>query len=233
MQAQALPKHLQVSERLIRQIAAGQLPDGARLPPEREMAAGLGISVGTLRKALAELAQRGLLRRVQGSGNYVRGGGEGQGIYGFFRLELRAGGGLPGAVLLDLARLPPPPEAPFAGAGPVHRMRRLRLLDGEAVALEEIWLDAGPFDAGQMSELLYHFYATVLGLHIGRIEDRIGHAPLPDWAPPDFDLRAGAVAGHVMRRAWAERALPVEYSRTWFDNSRAEYVLRKDEGRKS
>lgn len=47
-----LPKYLQVSESLIRDIGAGVLADGTRLPPEREMAADLGISVGTLRKAL-------------------------------------------------------------------------------------------------------------------------------------------------------------------------------------
>ena len=51
----SLPVYLQISERLIREIGAGRLPDGARLPPEREMAASFSISVGTLRKALAEL----------------------------------------------------------------------------------------------------------------------------------------------------------------------------------
>ncbi len=243
MRTQALPIHLRVSERLIRQIAAGQLADGARLPPERVLAAELGISVGTLRKALAELAQRGLLRRVQGSGNYVRRGGDGQGIYGqgiygqgiygFFRLELHRGGGLPEAVLLDIVRLPPPPEAHFSGAALAHCLRRLRLLDDEAVALEEIWLDAGPFDVGQLSESLYHSYAEVLGLHITRVEDRIGHALVPDWAPEGFGLRAGAVAGHVTRLAWAAPREPVEYSRTWFDNSKVDYVLRSQEDKKS
>ena len=40
---------------LIRDIAAGRLSEGERLPPEREMAAELGIAVGTLRQALADL----------------------------------------------------------------------------------------------------------------------------------------------------------------------------------
>ena len=70
-QSSALPKYVQTAELLIREIAAGRLADGARLPPERDMAGDLDISVGTLRKALNDLTDRGLLERVQGSGNYV------------------------------------------------------------------------------------------------------------------------------------------------------------------
>ena len=55
----ALPKYIQISEMLIREIAAGHLADGARLPPERDMAADLNISVGTLRKALSDLVEKG------------------------------------------------------------------------------------------------------------------------------------------------------------------------------
>ena len=55
----ALPLYVQISELLIRDIAAGRLIDGERLPPEREMAEELGISIGTLRKALADLTQKG------------------------------------------------------------------------------------------------------------------------------------------------------------------------------
>ena len=67
----ALPKYVQTAELLIREIAAGRLPDGARLKPERDMAVDLGVSVGTLRKALDDLTEKGLLDRVQGSGNYI------------------------------------------------------------------------------------------------------------------------------------------------------------------
>ena len=50
---QSLPKYLQISELLIRDIAAGRLEDGARLPTERDLATQLSTSVGTLRKALS------------------------------------------------------------------------------------------------------------------------------------------------------------------------------------
>ena len=84
----ALPKFIQLSEMLIREIAAGHLADGSRLPPEREMADDLGVAVGTLRKALADVEAKGLLDRVQGSGNYVRHRPAVESVYAFFRLEL-------------------------------------------------------------------------------------------------------------------------------------------------
>ena len=60
-----LPIYAQVAQTLMREIAAGRLVDGERLPAEREMAKELAISVGTLRKALDRLQQDGLLERIQ------------------------------------------------------------------------------------------------------------------------------------------------------------------------
>ena len=102
----SLPMHQQISEMLIREIAAGRMIDGEKLPPEREMAVGLGIAVGTLRKALAELERKGLLERVQGSGNYVRSKPDVASVYSMFRLELVDAGGLPTAKVLSVERLP-------------------------------------------------------------------------------------------------------------------------------
>ena len=113
----ALPKFIQLSEMLIREIAAGHLSDGARLPPERDMADDLGVAVGTLRKALADVEAKGLLDRVQGSGNYVRHRPVVDSVYAFFRLELLNGGGLPTADVLSVDRMPKPEDAPSFGPG--------------------------------------------------------------------------------------------------------------------
>ena len=80
-----LPLYVQVSEMLAREIQAGIFPDGSKLAPEREMAQELEISVGTLRKALLDLTEKGLLERIQGSGNYVRNASDARTIYGFFQ----------------------------------------------------------------------------------------------------------------------------------------------------
>ena len=229
-----LPKYIQVSERLIRDIAAGHLADGARLPPEREMACDLGLSVGTLRKALAVLAEKGLLSRVQGSGNYIRHMPGVTSVYGFLRLELRRGGGLPTAQVLSVDLLPKPGDAPRFGADASGwRIRRLRRLDGIVVAVEEIWLDgarAARLDAGDLSESLYLHYRDRLGLVIASVEDRVGLRPVPDWVPVDFAPPSGSACAHITRLSRDATGDSVEFSRTWFDADRARYISRMGKG---
>ncbi|MEC8483061.1 MAG: winged helix-turn-helix domain-containing protein, partial [Pseudomonadota bacterium] len=50
-----LPLYIQISELLNREIAAGHWLPGERLPIEAELAAKLGVAIGTLRKALKKL----------------------------------------------------------------------------------------------------------------------------------------------------------------------------------
>lgn len=226
----SLPVYLQISERLIREIGAGRLPDGERLPPEREMAASFSISVGTLRKALAELEKKGLLERRHGSGNYVRASGRAEGVYAFFRIELIEGGGLPTAELIDLKRLSKPADLPAFGASPqAHRIRRLRSLDGIPAVLEEIWLDgsyADRLDPGDMSESLYLYYRQTLDLQITRAQDSVGVAPVPDWAPDGFPPRPGMACGYIERMSRAQDNHIAEVSRNWFDAATVRYVSR-------
>lgn len=222
--------HQQISEMLIREIAAGRMIDGEKLPPEREMAAGLGIAVGTLRKALAELERKGLLERIQGSGNYVRSKADVASVYSMFRLELVGGGGLPTAKVLSVETLPKPADLPdFGKSRKGHRIRRLRSLGGKPAAVEEIWLDgsfAEAVDAEELSESLYLFYRKVLGFWIARAEDRVGVGTVPEWAPAGFSLAPGAPAGFIERVGWTQDGAGAEFSRTWFDHSVARYVAR-------
>ncbi len=121
----ALPVYLRIAELVSRQIDAGILADGHRLPPEREMADAHGVSVGTLRKALARLTEMGCLERRQGSGNYIRQTDRSAAIYTMFRLERPDGGGLPTARLLSVRTLKPAADIrPFAPDGQAHRFRR-------------------------------------------------------------------------------------------------------------
>jgi GntR family transcriptional regulator len=231
---QSLPKFIQLSEMLIREIAAGHLTDGARLPPERNMADDLGVAVGTLRKALADVEAKGLLDRVQGSGNYVRHRPAVDSVYAFFRLELLKGGGLPTADVMTIDRLNKPAEfAQYGGDPQGHRIRRLRYLDNVLVALEEIWLDGASraeIATDDLSDSLYHFYRHDLGIVIASVEDRIGLDAMPDWTPAAFHVPAGKIAGYIARVSWTAAKEPAEYSRTWYDATRASYISRMGKG---
>jgi GntR family transcriptional regulator len=244
---QSLPRHIQITELLQREIAAGRWQHGERLPPESTLAARLGVAVGTLRKSLAELAARGVLQRRQGSGTYVQQREGQRSVYAFFRLERLDGAGLPGAQLLDLQRCLRAPAGaaestgatavplPALGGAAVDqpqalwRLRRLRLLDQLPVAVEEIWFDGRQLpalDAATLHESLYHFYETRLSLWIDRVEDHVSVAAVPAWAPAAFSPPPGTAVGAVARSAWDQHGRLHEVSHTWFDPTRARYTAR-------
>ena len=226
----ALPKYVQISELLIRDIQAGRLVDGERLPPERDMAAKLGISVGTLRKSLDELTALGLLERVQGSGNYVCAQEDTQSVYAFFRVELIEGGGLPTAELLSVDRLVKPDGFPRFGTSPDgHRIRRLRRLNGIPAVLEEIWLDGayvGEIDTVALRESLYLYYRESLGLWITKAEDRLDVDAVPGWAPAAFGKPAGTACMRATRLSYGPEGEAAEASWNWINTDVARYVAR-------
>jgi len=63
--------HSQISDRIRARIASGEWPSNYRLHAEPELATELGVSRGTLRRALATLIEQGLLKQVQGRGTFV------------------------------------------------------------------------------------------------------------------------------------------------------------------
>jgi DNA-binding LacI/PurR family transcriptional regulator len=66
------PAHRRVYAALEERITSGAWPVGTRLPAEPEIAARLGVSRGTLRRALARLRERGLVDGAPGRGSFVR-----------------------------------------------------------------------------------------------------------------------------------------------------------------
>jgi GntR family transcriptional regulator len=194
------------------------------------MALNLGIAVGTLRQALKSLTEKGLLDRVQGSGNYIRAKADAASVYALFRLERVEGGGLPTARVLSVVRCAKSPALPpFGTHTEGHRIRRLRFLSGQVAAVEEIWLDGAEADRiapGDLSESLYLYYRQRLGIWISRAEDSIGQGPLPDWAPPEFPHLPGTPLPLISRVSWAQDGRSVEASLTWYDPQAVRYVAR-------
>jgi len=68
-----MPQYLYVelADRIAAEIKAGRPPVGGRLPGEREMTEIYGVSIGTVRRALAELRSRGLVATLPIKGTYV------------------------------------------------------------------------------------------------------------------------------------------------------------------
>jgi GntR family transcriptional regulator, arabinose operon transcriptional repressor len=65
------PKYQQIREYLHREISSGRIAPGSALPTEAELCEKLGMSRSTVRQAVGELENEGLVTRIQGSGTFV------------------------------------------------------------------------------------------------------------------------------------------------------------------
>lgn len=71
MRVKANPKYRQLKEILKEQINKGKLKPGDQIPPEEKIAQRHGVSLGTVRQAMAELVNEGLVYKEQGKGTFI------------------------------------------------------------------------------------------------------------------------------------------------------------------
>jgi DNA-binding transcriptional MocR family regulator len=122
---QGKPIYLAIADAMANDIKVGTLQPGTKLPPHRDLAWRLKVTVGTVTRAYKEAEIRGLLAGEVGRGSYVRGGSGAAAIP-------RSDSGPPD--LVDLSHSIPPPVITTAefDAALAHVMRepeRLSLLD--------------------------------------------------------------------------------------------------------
>lgn len=83
-----VPLYEAAKRKILKRLETREWLPGAKLPPEGELSRELGVSVGTLRHAVGELCDEGILWRRQGSGTYVRSYRDGgAGFWNFFSLS--------------------------------------------------------------------------------------------------------------------------------------------------
>lgn len=66
-----VPKYVLLSDGIIGAVDCGELKPGEQLPGEHDLAAALPVSLGTIQKALARLAEQGVIIRRHGSGTFI------------------------------------------------------------------------------------------------------------------------------------------------------------------
>src|SRR6516162_2064104 len=161
----------QVADGIERGIANGTFAPGEKLPGETEIADTYRVNRHTVRRALATLAERGLVRAERGSGTYV----EAQRLAYPLRSRTRfseivgAGGHEPRGRLIeagtDIATRELARELGLKTGAPLIRIESVRLADRTPISVSTTWLSADRFpDAGKvfastrsMTKLLAHY----------------------------------------------------------------------------
>jgi GntR family transcriptional regulator, phosphonate transport system regulatory protein len=161
----------QVADGIERGIADGTFAAGERLPGETEIAETYRVNRHTVRRALATLAERGLVRAERGSGTYV----EARRLAYPLRSRTRfseivgAGGHEPRGQLIEASHDAATRELARALAlktgMPLVRIEALGLADKTPICISTTWLSAERFpDAGEifakyqsMTRLLAHY----------------------------------------------------------------------------
>ncbi|MDR1313179.1 MAG: GntR family transcriptional regulator [Deltaproteobacteria bacterium] len=67
------PAYVQLAALIKEKICSGEFPQGSRIPAEVAISKTYGVAVMTVRQAIHILAEKGILRRVHGSGTFVCG----------------------------------------------------------------------------------------------------------------------------------------------------------------
>src|SRR5919107_6297593 len=67
------PRYVAIVEAIAEDVENGRLKPGAQMPTHRDLASRLGVNTGTITRAYAEAARRGLLVGETGRGAFVKG----------------------------------------------------------------------------------------------------------------------------------------------------------------
>lgn len=147
----------QVADGIERGIADGRFAAGDRLPGEMEIAESYRVNRHTVRRALAVLAERGLVRAERGSGTYVESARLAYPLRSRTRFSeiVGAGGREPRGQLIEageeIANRELARELGLKTGAPLVRIEALRSADRVPICVGTHWLSADKFpDAGRV-----------------------------------------------------------------------------------
>ena len=204
-------------------IQRGGWVSGAQLPNEDRLCALLGISRITVRHALRNLEEAGLLRRAHGRGTFVRSATVVAGVRGLtsFTEEMQMLGLSPGTRLLEACRLGASEEMADALEivvdDPVVQLRRLRLGKGLPIGIQTTHLPEarvpGLYEAAANVQSLYTWLKEHCGIAAVKAKEVYRVGCVADHDARFIKLPAGTPAFEVERIAYDSRG-PFEYARS-------------------
>ena len=223
------PLYFQLAHAIESAIRRGDLPAGARLQNEILLAQHHGLSRPTVRRAVQELVDKGLLVRKRGVGTqviqpHVRRSVELTSLYD----DLARGGEAPSTEVLSVERIPAPvdiaEQLELAAGDEIVALRRLRRTRGEPLAVMTNYLP-GRFEPtlSELTERGLYQYLRGQGVHLRVAHQRIGarlaraeEARLLEEPPRSALLT-------MQRTAYDDKGAAVEHGRHVYRASRYDF----------
>lgn len=229
------PLYRRVQAALTRRLAAGAWKPGEAIPSEAALAREFKVSIGTLRKAVDELAAGNILVRQQGRGTFVATHSEDRTLFHFFHIARKDGAReLPVHELQSFrGAKATAAEAAALGIGtgtPVLRMENALNLGGRPLIFDSIVVPANLFKGlnetvyAAREGTIYGLYQARFGINVIRISERLSAESAPPAAARALRLPAHTPVLVVRRVAYTYNDTPVEYRVSWLDTREHEYL---------
>ncbi|MCE8512024.1 phosphonate metabolism transcriptional regulator PhnF [Ruegeria pomeroyi] len=223
---------------LTEDIAEGRYGEGVQLPTEAQLAATHGVNRHTVRRALADLADQGLVHARRGAGVFVaaRPTDYAIGKRVRFHKNIAAGGRIPGKRILTLlTRAADAAEAEALGlpaGAQVHVYDGLSLADGQPIAVFQSVFPAARFPG--LPEVLTETRSVTAALQrlgvadFTRVSTRLTARPASATQALHLRLNEGAPLMFSTGINVDPDGQPVEYGRTWFAGDRVTLTVGED-----
>ncbi len=226
------PRYIQLANRIRQLIQEGSWKAGDALPSERTIVAATSLSRVTIRKALELLVSEGLLSQRRGSGTYVNHEGDrieqSLGMLTGFSEDMNSLGHVPSVRWLEkTVAMPSSTETMMLGLSPgerVLRLHRLRLADGEPLAVEMAVVPAHLVpDFERMGDSLYEALAA-RNLLPEKALQRMHACRLPAFEAELLKCPEGEPALYIERLSRLESGRTIEFTRSFYRGDRYDFV---------
>lgn len=219
-------------------IAEGRYKTGDRLPTEAQLSAKHGVNRHTVRRALSEMAEQGLVHARRGAGVFVlaRSTEYPIGKRVRYHQNISASGKIPGKRILALTtRTADEPEAKALGlrpGDPVHVYDGLSLADNQPIALFQSVFPAERFP--ELLDALTRTQSVTKALHscgvadYTRLSTRLSARAATATQALHLQLIEGAPVLYSIGVNADPQGNPVEYGRTVFAGERVTLTLNDD-----
>ncbi len=228
------PLYQQVRDLLLARISTGAWRPAEALPSEQALAVELGVSQGTVRKAIDALVADSLIERRQGKGTYVAQHTQESTQFRFFKLTDDDGERLvPSCREATIEKRPATPheclQLEFAEGSEIYKVVRDRYCEDKPILRESIIVPALLFpllDSHKpLPNTLYTFYQSSYGVSITGADEKIKAIAADGVTAKVLNIVEGSPLLQVERIARDMTGRPIEVRISLYPSSTCHYAV--------